>query len=61
MLPMQIETPAGALRLISMIATIGGPFDVTLEELRLESLLPADRFTESVLREGLLATTEVFE
>ena len=61
MLPMQIETPAGTLRLISMIATIGGPFDVTLEELRLESLLPADRFTESVLREGLLATTEVFE
>lgn len=51
MVPMQIETPAGTLTLISMIATIGEPFDVTLEELRIETLLPADRFTENALRE----------
>lgn len=51
MVPMQIETPAGTLKFISMIATIGEPFDVTLEELRIETLLPADRFTESALRE----------
>jgi len=53
MVPMQIETPAGTLRFISMIATIGEPFDVTLSELRIETLLPADRFTESKLREAM--------
>jgi len=52
MVPMQVETPSGTLRLISMIATIGEPFDVTLSELRIETLLPADRFTESVLRDA---------
>ena len=50
MVPMVLDTPAGELRFISMIATIGAPFDVTLEELRLETLLPADRHTETVLR-----------
>ena len=49
MLPMVVTTPLGELRLISMIATIGAPFDVTLEELRLETLLPADRQTEAIL------------
>ncbi|MEZ5246979.1 MAG: helix-turn-helix transcriptional regulator [Acidimicrobiales bacterium] len=61
MLPTQLETPAGTLRLISMIATIGAPFDITLEELRIESLLPADRFTESVLRAALPSNPEVSE
>ncbi len=50
---MQLETPVGTLRFISMIATLGEPFDVTLSELRIETLLPADRFTETTLREGL--------
>lgn len=50
MLPMQVRTDHGVLRFISMIATIGEPFDVTLEELRIETLLPADRFTEDALR-----------
>lgn len=58
MLPMQLETPAGTLRLISMVATIGGPFDVTLEELRIETLLPADRATDLALREVLAASTD---
>ena len=44
--PLVLDTPAGELRFISMIATIGAAFDVTLEELRLETLLPADRQTE---------------
>ena len=48
--PMQLETPRGALRLISIIATVGAPFDVTLEELRIETLLPADEATEEILR-----------
>ena len=51
---MVLDTPAGRLRLISMVATIGAAFDVTLEELRLETLLPADPQTEAVLR-GLVA------
>ena len=38
------------MRLLTTIATIGAPFDVTLEELRLETLLPADPETESILR-----------
>lgn len=53
MVPMQLETEAGTLRFISMIATIGEPFDVTLSELRIETLLPADRFTETTLREAM--------
>ncbi|MEM9203948.1 MAG: helix-turn-helix transcriptional regulator [Actinomycetota bacterium] len=51
LVPMVVDTPMGQLSFISMIATIGAPFDVTLEELRLETLLPADRHTEAVLRE----------
>ena len=47
---MVLDTPAGPLRLISMVATIGAAFDVTLEELRLETLLPADPDTESILK-----------
>ena len=51
LVPMVVDTPLGRLRLISMIATIGAPFDVTLEELRLETLLPADRTTETILKD----------
>ncbi len=48
--PLHLETPAGSLRLLTTIATIGAPYDVTVEELRLETLLPADRETEALLR-----------
>lgn len=47
---LHLRTPAGELRLLTTIATIGAPFDVTLEELRLETLLPADAATEEALR-----------
>ena len=50
MVPLVLETRAGQLRFISMVATIGGPFDVTVDELRLEMLLPVDRHTEAVLQ-----------
>lgn len=49
-LPMVVATDVGQLRLISMVGTIGAAFDVTLEELRLETLLPADRRTEQILK-----------
>lgn len=47
---LDMKTPVGDMRLLTTIATIGAPFDITLEELRLETLLPADRKTEALLR-----------
>ena len=38
------------LALFTTIATIGAPYDITLEELRLETLFPADPETEKALR-----------
>jgi transcriptional regulator with XRE-family HTH domain len=51
--PLQLRAERGVLRFISTIATIGAPFDVTLEELRIETLLPADRRTEAALRPAM--------
>lgn len=51
--PLRLHTPHGPVSFVTTIATIGAPFDVTLEELRIETLLPADRHTEGVLRETL--------
>ena len=50
LIPLHLTTPLGDLRFYTMIATIGAAHDLTLEELRLETLLPADEATESVLR-----------
>jgi hypothetical protein len=38
------------MRLFSCITTIGTPQDVTLEDVRIESLLPADAASEAALR-----------
>lgn len=38
------------LRLFTTITTIGAGYDVTLEELRIETLLPADAATEDALQ-----------
>ena len=51
LIPLHIRTDDLDLRFFTTIATIGAPFDITLEELRLETLLPADRPTEETLRE----------
>lgn len=48
--PMTMDTPLGELSFVTTIATIGAAYDVTLEELRLETLLPADTATEAVMR-----------
>ena len=50
LVPLHVRTPVGEMRLLTTIATIGAPFDVTLEELRLETLLPANPETEAILR-----------
>ncbi|MGI9599439.1 MAG: helix-turn-helix domain-containing protein [Acidimicrobiales bacterium] len=50
LLPLHLETfDSQELRLISTIATIGAPYDVTLDELRLETFFPADDATGDVL------------
>ena len=38
------------LNLVTIIATFGTPQDVTLQDLRIESFLPADEATEQLLR-----------
>jgi transcriptional regulator with XRE-family HTH domain len=50
LVPIEVRAPGVELSLFTTIATIGAPFDVTLEELRLETLLPADERSERTLR-----------
>ena len=51
--PLVVAGPLGELRFVSVVATIDVAVDVTLEELRMETLLPADRRTETVLRSAV--------
>lgn len=48
--PVHLRAPGLELRLFTTIATIGAPHDITLEELRLETLLPTDVASEDALR-----------
>lgn len=50
LVPVDLRTPLGDLSFFTTITTIGAPFDLTLEELRLETLLPANPETEAALR-----------
>ena len=50
LVPIVLRTPQGELELFTTIATIGAAHDVTLEELRIETLLPATEEAESLLR-----------
>ena len=56
LVPVHVRLGDLDLRFFTTIATIGAPFDVTLEELRLETLLPADATTEAFLRDAVGAT-----
>lgn len=49
--PLHLELGGHRLRLLTMIATIGAAHDVTVEELRIETLLPADDATRALLVE----------
>ncbi|WP_396627525.1 helix-turn-helix domain-containing protein [Luteitalea sp.] len=49
-LPLVLERDGLRLSLFSVIATFGTPQDVTTDELRIESLFPADETTEALLR-----------
>jgi len=50
LVPIHARIDGNDLELFTTIATIGAPYDVTLEELRLETLLPANPETETILR-----------
>jgi hypothetical protein len=49
-MPLHLTLGGFDLRLFTTIATIGAPLDVTVEEFRLETLLPANAATEQTLR-----------
>lgn len=49
-LPLVLQRDGVRLSLFTVIATFGTPQDVTTDELRIESLFPADETTEAVLR-----------
>lgn len=48
-LTLEFESPGGPLRFFTTIATLGTPLDVTLQELRMETLFPADEPTSAFL------------
>jgi transcriptional regulator with XRE-family HTH domain len=49
-LPVHLKRDGLELRLFSTLTTVGTPQDVTLEELRIESFMPADAASEDALR-----------
>jgi hypothetical protein len=53
-LPFEIEKAGLRISLFAVIATFGTAQDVTADELRIESLFPADAATETLFR-GLAA------
>jgi transcriptional regulator with XRE-family HTH domain len=49
-LPMHFRKGSVTLKLITTIATLGTPQDITLQELRIESFFPMDHETATILR-----------
>jgi transcriptional regulator with XRE-family HTH domain len=49
-LPLHLKRDGLEVRLFSAITTLGTPQDITLQELRIESFMPADPTTEAALR-----------
>ena len=49
-MPLRFATDAGTLSLFSTTTIFGTPVDVTLAELAIESLFPADAATTELLR-----------
>jgi hypothetical protein len=49
-LPLRIRHRGHELSFITIVATFGTPYDVTVSELMIESFLPADEATASFLR-----------
>lgn len=51
LMPFLFHTPQGVLNLVSTTTVFGSPVDITLQELALETFLPADEATARILRE----------
>ncbi len=49
-MPLQLHTPAGLLQFITTTTVFGAPHDVTLAEIAIETLLPADEATAARLQ-----------
>jgi hypothetical protein len=49
-IPFVLHTPNGRLAFLSTVTVFGAPHDVTLAELAIETLLPADEATAAALR-----------
>jgi len=47
--PLELETEAGLLSLLSTTTVFGTPVDVTLSELAIESFFPANEQTATIL------------
>jgi len=50
MVPVHLNVGGADVRLFTTITTLGTPLDITLQELRIEALMPADRETEALFR-----------
>lgn len=53
--PLVLRTPWGRLSFLTTVTVFGAPHDVTLSELAIETLLPADEATAAALRAALEA------
>ena len=53
--PLSLKTPLGPLNFITTITVFGAPHDITLAELAVETLLPADAATAAALQAFLLS------
>jgi transcriptional regulator with XRE-family HTH domain len=48
--PLRLNTPYGRLNFVTMVSVFGAPRDVTLSEIAIETLLPADAATAQALK-----------
>ena len=48
--PLALHSPAGTLNFITTVTVFGAPHDITVSELAVETLLPADEATATALR-----------
>lgn len=48
--PLQLSTPYGDLALLYAVTVFGSPRDVTLDEIAIETLFPADAAAATILR-----------
>jgi hypothetical protein len=50
LVPFQLATPLGELKLFTTLTTFGTPLDITIDELAIELFFPADDKSDQMLR-----------